>query len=447
MSRKTLTLIATIIGSGMAVLDGFVVTLALPKMGADLHSSLADFQWIVDGYLLTLSSLILIGGSLGDIIGRKRVYLIGLVGFVLFSMLCGLAPNNSFLIGTRLLQGVFGALLVPSGLAIINTNFKPSERGRAIGSWSAWVALVAPLGPILGGWIISVASWRWVFYINLPLGIVCWLLASKNFKESKSAEGRKLDYPGAILTTASLAGITYGLIEGPSDHWHARSILSLAIGVVLMPVFLWWEGVSNDPLIRLKLFKSRNFSGSNIMTFAQYGALGGFTFALPIYLQTKIGYTPIKAALAMLPIALCLLLLSRRMGALAAKLGPKYFISVGPLLCALSMFLLLDYRPGDDFWTFFIPRLTVFGLGMATLVAPLTTTVMASVDSSFSGIASGVNNAVARIGGLVVVALLGLAGAGNVYRFSVWLCGSLALFAGAASFFIIQNHARPQNAR
>lgn len=439
MSRKTLALTATIIGSGMAVLDGFVVTLALPRIGADLHSSLSDFQWIVDGFLLSLSSLILIGGALGDIIGRKRVYLIGLSGFVVFSMLCGVAPDNMFLIIMRVLQGAFGALLVPSGLAIINTNFEPAERGRAIGAWSAWTALVAPLGPVVGGFIISAASWRWVFYINLPLGIICWWLASRNFQESKSRAGRRLDYPGALITVLSLAGITYGLIEGPANHWHLGSLVPLIVGLILLPVFIWWEKRAKDPLISLDLFASRNFSGSNIMTFAQYGALGGFTFALPIYLQTKIGYTPLRAALCMLPIALCLLLFSRRMGGLSSRFGPKYFIAGGPLLCSLAMFLLLNYKPGDAYSTFLFPRILLFGIGMAILVAPLTTTVMTSVTDASSGVASGINNALARVAGLIVIALLGLAGAGNLYRFSIWLGGFLALFAGLASLIIIRN--------
>lgn len=439
MSKRTLTLVATIIGSGMVVLDGFVVTLALPSMKSSFHAQFSDLQWIVDGFLLSLSSLILIGGSLGDIFGRKRMYLIGLYGFTAVSILCALAPNVDVLILSRILQGVFGALLVPGGLAIINTNFPKAERSKAIGRWSAWLAIVVPIGPLVGGYIINVASWRWIFFINLPLGLICGYLGIKNFNEGKSRTPRKVDFGGAFIIVTALAGITYGLIEGPVNKWRALSLVPLVGGLILVSVFTWFERRRNDPMINLSLFRSRNFTGANIMTFAMYGALGGFTFILPIYLQTKMGYSALVAGLAMLPVSILLLTLSSRMGSLCAKYGPRYFVMIGPLVVALAITLLINYQPGDHFLTFLIPRTILFGIGMALLVAPLTATVMSSVDDTSSGIASGINNALSRVAGLVVVALLGIAGTGNTYRFGAIFCAILACLSGIAAFLIIQN--------
>lgn len=443
MSRKNLTLIATIIGSGMVILDGFIVNLALPKISTDLNANFSDLQWIVDGFLLSLSALILIGGSLGDIFGRKKVYLIGLAGFTSVSLLCALAPNAQFLIASRVLQGVFGSLLVPGALSIINTNFPKAEKGRAIGQWSAWVAIVVPLGPLIGGYIITVSTWRWIFFINVPLGLVCGYLAARNFQESRSPTKRRVDIGGALLTSFSLAGITYGLIEGPVDRWQSKSLIPLLLGSILSLVFIWYESKHSDPMVRLSLFRSRNFSGSNLMTFAMYGAFAGFVFAILIYLQTKMGYSPLVAGLSLLPVSISLLLLSSRMGALCAKYGPRYFITAGPLLAAASLFLLRGYKPGDSYLIFLLPRVLLFGLGMALIVAPLSTTVMTSVAESSSGIASGINNAVSRVAGLIVIALLGLAGAGNLYRFSLTLCAILAASAGLISFLTIQNKAKP----
>jgi EmrB/QacA subfamily drug resistance transporter len=446
MNKRTLTLIATILGSGMVVLDGFVVNLALPSIGRDLHAGFSDLQWVIDGFLLSLSSLILIGGSLGDILGRKKIYIIGLIGFTAVSVLCAVSPSAGFLIGARFLQGIFGALLVPGGLAIINTNFPKAERGRAIGRWSAWMAMVVPIGPLLGGYIISVSSWRWIFLINVPLGIVCWLLARSSFVESHSGHDRHIDVRGAVLATLMLAGITYGLIEGPPSHWSAASLAAIGAGIILAAGFFWSEKSRPDPMVQLGLFKSRNFSGSNIMTFAMYGALSGFTFILPIYLQTRLGYSAFIAGLALLPISVLLLLFSSRMGALSARVGPRYFMAAGPLVVALSMWLLASYKPGDSFLTFLIPRTILFGIGMALFVAPLTATVMSSVPETSSGIASGINNAVTRVGSLLVIALLGVAGTGDTYRFSAFFCAVLAAAAGIVSWLIIQNPAKPQPA-
>jgi len=446
MDKKTLTLIATIIGSGVVFLDGTIVNLALPKIASGLHGRFSDLQWIADGYLLSLSSLILLGGSLGDIFGRKRAYLVGLIGFGFVSLLCGLSPSIGFLIGLRIVQGIFGALLVPGGLAIINTNFERGERGAAIGTWSAWSGILAAIGPLVGGYIIDAISWRWIFFINIPLVIICYRLAQKGVEESRDSRPRKVDGIGALLCALALGGITYGLIEGPVSHWGASSIGTIAVGAVSILAFLWYESQQKDPMMELGLFRSRNFSGSNIMTFAMYGALAGFMFALVIYMQTRLGYSALKAGASLLPVSIMLLLFSRKVGGLSSKLGPRLFMTAGPLIAAAGILLLTGYSKGDDYWLFLLPRVLLFSIGMVLLVAPLTTTVMTSVEETDSGIASGINNAVSRIAGLFVIALLGLAGAGDIFRFSMILCGLMAAAAGVVSYITIQNRAKPLKA-
>ncbi|HSX18256.1 MAG TPA: MFS transporter [Candidatus Saccharimonadales bacterium] len=443
MSKRTLALIATIIGSGVVFLDGTIVNLALPKIAFNLHADFSDLQWIADGYLLSLSSLILLGGSLGDIFGRKRVYITGLIGFGTISLLCGLSPNVGFLIAFRLLQGVFGALLVPGGLAIINTNFPREQRGAAIGTWSAWSGILAAIGPLVGGYVIDATTWRWIFFINVPLIVVCGVLAAKGVEESRDQRVRKVDVTGAILCILALAGITYGLIEGPVAQWHAKAIIPLVSGVLFGGLFLWYEHRNKDPMIHLALFRSRNFSASNIMTFGMYGALAGFMFSLVIYMQTKLGYSAIKAGASLLPVSIMLLLFSRRVGRLSSKYGPRLFMTIGPIVAAAGMFLLVDYRPGHSYLWFMLPRVLLFSIGLVLLVAPLTTTVMTSVEESSSGIASGINNAVSRIAGLIVIAILGLFGAGHIFRFSMILCGGLAAIAGVVSYLAIQNKPKP----
>lgn len=441
--KRRLALIATIIGSGVVFLDSTVVNLALPNISHNLHASFSNLQWIVDGYLLSLSALILIGGSLGDILGRKRIYLIGLAGFGLMSLLCGLSPNADWLILFRFLQGIFGALLIPGGLAIINTNFPKEERGRTIGRWAAWSGITVAIGPLLGGYLIDVANWRWIFFINIPLIIICWLLAQAGVVESRDERPRKIDLPGAALAALALAGITYGLIEGPVNHWHVGVLVPLVVGAFFGAIFIWFESKSRDPMVHLDLFKSRNFSGANLMTLTMYGALSGFMFSLVIYLQTRMGYSAIKAGVSLLPVSLLLLLLSGRMGGLAQKVGARYFMTIGPLVAALGMILLINYQPGGSYLAVLLPRVILFGLGLSIFVAPLTATVMASVHERNSGIASGINNAVSRIGGLVVVAVLGVLGANHLFRFGIVLCAILAAFAGAVSFVTIQNKVRP----
>jgi EmrB/QacA subfamily drug resistance transporter len=425
-------------------LDGTVVNLALPNIARDLHASFADLQWIVDGYMLSLSALILLGGSLGDIFGRKKIYMLGLGGFGLTSLLCGLAPNVTALIGLRVLQGVFGALLVPGALAIINTNFVKEGRGKAIGQWSAWSALPVALGPLVGGYIVDVSSWRWIFFINLPLVIVCFVLGSLGIKESRDETPRSVDLIGASLAVVGLAGITYGLIEGPGRDWGPSAVIPLIGGVLAFVAFILAERRRKDPMVPLRLFGSRNFSGANAATFAMYGALSGFVFALVIFLQTTAGYSAIKAGASLMPVTFFMLLLSGRVGGLSAKYGSRFFMTVGPVTAAVGMALLYNLHPGSAYLTGVLPGVLLFGAGLVLTVAPLTTTVMASVSDINSGIASAINNAVSRVAGLIVVALLGVLGAAHIYKFSIVLCAALAAIAGVTSWFVIRNGEGPE---
>lgn len=446
MTRKQLlALLATIVGSGVVILDGTVVNLALPNIARNLHASFADLQWVADGYALSLSALILLGGSLGDIFGRKRAYMLGLVGFGVASLLCGLAPNITALIGLRILQGLFGALLVPGALAIINTNFPKETRGKAIGRWSAWSALAAAIGPLLGGYIVDAASWRWIFFINVPLVGVCFVLGRMGITETHDTSPRTVDIVGALLAVVGLGGVTYGLIEGPGRHWGLAALLPLAVGVLALICFLVTERHKKDPMVPLGLFRSRNFTGANITTFAMYGALSGFLFALVIFLQTTVGYSAIQAGASLLPITVLLLTLSGRFGGLAAKHGSRAYMTAGPLTAAAGMALLYGLHHGSSYLTGVFPGVFLFSMGMALTVAPLTTTVMSSVAESDSGINSAINNAVARVAGLVVVAGLGVLGATHVYKFSIVLCASLAASAGIASWLLIRNTANREN--
>lgn len=443
MTRSQLyVLIATIVGSGVVVLDGSVVNLALPHIGRDLNVGFSGLQWIVDGYLLTLSALMLLGGSLGDIVGQRRIYYIGLIGFGVVSLLCGLAPTSEALVALRLLQGVFGALLVPSGLAIINTHFPPEQRGVAIGRWTAFSAIIIAIGPLVGGYLVDVGSWRWIFFINVPLVIATIILAGLGMKEHVAVRTRRVDWAGGLLAMLGLGGIIYGLIEGPVNGWSVVTVGTLVAGLVVMALFVWYEARAKDPMLSLRLFASNNFTAANITTFSMYGALGGFFFVLGIHLQTAAGYTALQAGASLLPTTVVLFFLSPRAGKWAAQYGARRFMTVGPLLAGAGIALLAPVGANAPYLTAVFPGIVVFSIGLGLTVAPLTSTVMGSVGAGDSGIASAVNNAVSRVAGLVVIALLGLFGAGSSYLFAVVLCAVLAVAAGIVSWLMVRDAPR-----
>ncbi|MCJ0892323.1 MFS transporter [Rhodococcus sp. ARC_M5] len=401
---------ATVLGSALAMLDATVVNIALPAIGRDLGSGVTGLQWTVSGYTLTLASLILLGGSLGDRLGRRRVFVWGTVWFAAASVLCGLAPSIEVLIAARLLQGVGAALLTPGSLALISASIKAEDRGAAIGLWSGLGGVASAIGPLLGGWLVDAVGWRSVFLINVPLAVVVVWVAAKHVPESRDphASGR-LDVSGAVTVAAALGLLTYGLIE---SH-----VLPLVLGIAAVALFVVIERRSHDPLVPPSLFASRVFLAANLVTFAVYAALGGVFFLLVLQLQFAVGYSPIAAGVATLPITALMLVLSARAGRIAGRIGPRVPMTVGPLLSALGLLLMLRIGPGSTYVTDVLPAVLVFGLGLSALVAPLTGAVLGAVSTDRAGIASGVNNAVARTSQLLAVAALpALAGiAGSDY--------------------------------
>jgi EmrB/QacA subfamily drug resistance transporter len=389
----------------MAMLDGTVVNVALKTIGKELDASLAELQWITNGYLLLLASLILLGGALGDRIGRRRVFVIGVVWFAVASVLCGVAPDPATLIAARVLQGVGGALLTPGSLAIIESVFARADRGRAIGAWSGLGSIAAAIGPFVGGGLVQYANWRWIFLINAPIAVVTVLVAYKYVPETRAASEGRFDFLGAFLAALSLGGLTYWLIE-----FHSSSALpALAIGVVAGVSFIVVEHRSRHPMMPLDMFASRNFSAANAMTLLVYAALGAITFFLVIDLQTVLGYGALKAGLATLPLTVIMLLLAARGGALGARIGPRIPMTVGPIVMAVGVAWLSLVGADTSYWLGVLPPVCVFGLGLALMVAPLTMTVLAAAPDERAGIASGVNNAVARAGSLLAVAALPVA--------------------------------------
>jgi EmrB/QacA subfamily drug resistance transporter len=399
-------LAVTIAGSGMAFLDSTVVNVALPKIGEDLNASTSALQWILNGYLLTLASLILLGGSLGDRLGRRLVFQVGVGIFTVASLLCAVAPTVELLIFARLIQGVGGALLTPGSLAIIEASFRPADRARAIGAWSGLGGVASALGPLLGGWLIGAISWRAIFVINLPIGIFVAWAAARHVPESRDPNATgKLDASGAALAAIGLGGTTYALIEAPEGSLPAV-VVTAVIGVAALIGFFMQERRSANPMLPLGIFRSRQFSAANAVTFVVYAALGGVFFLLVSFLQISMGYTPIEAGSASLPVTFLMLIGSARAGAMAQRIGPRLPLTVGPLVIAAGLLLMLRINPGDSYVTTVLPAVIVFGLGLTLVVAPVTATVLAAVDSTRSGIASGVNNAVARVAGLLAVAVL-----------------------------------------
>jgi EmrB/QacA subfamily drug resistance transporter len=408
-SSKRLTLVATILGSSIAILDSSVVSVALPSIQRDLGGGLAGQQWISNAYLLTLGSLILLGGSLGDIFGERRVFALGVGGFGAASLLCAVAPTIGLLVAFRALQGVAGALLTPSSLAVIVATFPQRERGPAIGTWTAWGTIAGALGPLVAGAILNVASWRWIFVINLPLVVGCvWLIARAVPATPRTAAGRKVDVTGAILCVLGLGGTVFALIEQPRLGWSSPAVTgSLIAGLIIFASFLYRETRVRDPMLRLDLFKSQNFAVGNVETLALYGGLSAVFFFLVLYLQQVAGYTPLQSGLALLPESVIMFFLSSRFGALADRFGPRVFMGGGPLVAAAGVFMLLSVGVHVRYATEVLPAIVVFSLGLAITVAPLTAAILAGVDQSEAGIGSAVNNAVARVAGLIATVAVG----------------------------------------
>ena len=415
-------LLATVLGSGIAFLDGTVVNVALPAIGEDLDVGLSTLQWTVTGYLLTLAALILLAGSLSDRFGRRKVFIIGVTWFALASLLCGLAPNALTLVAARALQGVGGALLTPGSLAILQASFRPEDRARAIGAWSGLGGVAAAIGPFLGGWLVQTVSWRWVFLINAPLAAAVVAISARHVPESFDPEASgSIDVLGAISGVLGLAGVTYALIEGPARGFGSAAVLTgLAVGLASMVAFLVTEARVREPMMPLDIFRSRQFNGANLVTFTVYAALGGTFFFLIVQLQQVTGYSPVAAGAATLPATLLMMVLSARAGALSNRIGPRLPMTIGPLLVAAGMLLMVRIGPGANYFTDVLPAMVVFGLGLSLLVAPLTATVLAAVPTHRAGLASGVNNAVARAASLLAVAVLpviaGLSGADYLDR-------------------------------
>ena len=450
-ARARWVLFATVLGSSLAFIDATVVNIALPAIGRHFSADAAALQWTVNGYALSLASLVLLGGSLGDRLGRRRMFLIGVGWFAGASLLCGLAPSVELLIGARVLQGVGGALLTPGALAILEASFDAGDRSRAIGAWSGLAGVGGALGPFLGGWLVEVADWRLIFLVNVPLAIAVLIVTARHVPESRNpAATGPIDIAGVLTGAVALGGLTYGFtawpVHGPGS---ADVLVPLALGVLGLFAFLATERRSAHPMLPLGLFASRPFTGANVVTFLVYAANGGVFFLVVLNLQVVAGFSPLAAGLALLPVTVLMLLLSARAGALGQRIGPRIPMTAGPIVCAAALALLSTVSAGASYWLDVLPAVVLFGLGLSLLVAPLTATALGALDDRYAGIASGVNNAVARAAGLLSVAVLPLAaglGGGNltaaatlhpVYRNSMLICAALMVAGGVVAWLLV----------
>jgi EmrB/QacA subfamily drug resistance transporter len=430
--------------------DSTVVNVALPAIQRDLGGGLALQQWVVDAYLLTLGSLLLVGGSLGDLFGARRVFLIGIVTFGVTSVLCAAAPDGTTLILARGLQGVTGAILTPAGLAVIAATFSGEERGAAIGAWTAWTGVAFVVGPLVGGWLVTHASWRWVFIVNVPFAIATAALVAYAVPRREPTGPRpRLDLVGGVLCVLGLGGPVFALIEEPRRGWGAPLIaVPLVGGLALLATFVWWEARSAAPMLPLSLFSRRNFSFANLETLAVYAGLSTLTFFVVLFVQQLDGYSALESGLALLPITIVMFVLSPRVGRMSMRVGPRVFMGAGPLVAALGLVALVRLEPGFSYWRELLPPLLLFSVGLSMIVAPLTATVLADVNESDAGIASGVNNAVARVAGLLGIAVVGASVAGgdnrldvSGYRLAMGITASLVGVGGVIGLLGIRNPA------
>lgn len=440
---------AAVLGSGMAFLDGTVVNVALKTIGTDLDASFSQLQWVTNGYLLSLASLILLGGSLGDRFGRRRVFVVGVVWFAAASALCGLAQTPELLIAARILQGIGGALLTPGSLAMIQGAFVAEDRAPAIGAWSGLGGISAAIGPFVGGGLIDYASWRWIFLINLPLAAVTVLIAVRWVPETRDPHASShFDWWGAVLASLALGGTTYALIE-----WGGTAaVVAAVVAAVSAVAFLVVEHREAEPMLQLGIFADRTFSASNAMTFLVYGALGAMGFFVTLQLQTVVGYGALAAGIAFLPMTVAMLFLASAGGRLATRIGPRLPMTVGPVIMGVATLMLMRIDADSGYWLDVFPGAALFGLGLSVMVAPLTATVLAAAPDEHAGIASGVNNAVARSGTLIAVAALPVAvglGGGDyddpavfdpAYGSAMLACAVLLLVGGLVSWLTIRNH-------
>jgi EmrB/QacA subfamily drug resistance transporter len=452
-ARGRWVLLCAVLGSSLAMLDATVVNIALPTLGDDLDADFALLQWTVNGYTLAVAALILLGGSLGDRFGRRRVFVVGVVWFAVASLLCGLAPNAETLVAARVLQGVGGALLTPGSLAMIAAAFREEDRARAIGAWSGLGGIASAVGPFLGGVLVEV-SWRWVFLVNLPLAALVVVVALRHVPESRDDEADPhLDVLGAGLGALGLAGTTYALVAA-GDSGAVTVVTAALVGVAGLVGFVVTELRSPHPMLPLGLFAERQFTAANVVTLAVYAAIGAFFFLVVVHLQVVAGYGPLAAGTAVLPVTACMLLLSSRAGELSGRIGPRIPMTVGPLVCAAGVLLVSRIGPGATYVVDVLPGTLVFGLGLSLTVAPLTATVLGAVSDRFAGVASGVNNAVARTAGLLAVAFLpvvaGIAGDdyadpgtfAHGFRIAMRICAGLLVAGGVLAAVLVQGGGR-----